>query len=260
MTDLSSDAVLQREQSFFDEEARGLDDAELRIAEDQIARYRNAQSRPMNTSKDALFASLLPIEGKRVLDYGCGTGDLACELALCGANVTAFDLSPESIAKARRRAEIHGIAHRIQFDVRAANATEYPDASFDILTGSAILHHLHTELPQIYAEVDRVLAPRATACFLEPVSNSATLRFLRRLVPVKSHATPDERQLFYSDFEPLRRYFTTVEFHHFYCLERLTRVLGDKVNKPCRWLDYHAQRVLPFLRHYYGIVLVIARR
>ncbi len=253
--------VLLSEQEHFDLEALSLGDDELRIQDDQIARYRNARpGRAQNTAKDALFASLLPVDGKRVLDYGCGTGDIACEMALCGARVTAFDLSPLSVEKARRRAELHGVAGGMSFDVREAGQTGYPAASFDVVVGAAILHHLHTELPTIFRELDRILTPGGTACFIEPVANSPVLRGLRRLIPIKSDITPDERQLFYRDFEPLRACFPRLDFHHFYCLERLKRVVGDWASAPLRSVDHYAQRLLPLLKRYYGTVLVVARR
>ncbi len=262
MSTLTSSATLQSEQDFFDRDARRLNDEDLRIRDDQIERYRNARPHPLNIPKDALLASLLPLQGKRVLDYGCGTGDLACELALCGAEVTGFDLSPESIAKAQRRAELHGLSERTSFHVLQAGQTNLPPASFDVIVGSAILHHLHTELPGIYAEIDRLLKPHGAACFMEPVANSRLLRGLRRLVPVRSNATPDERQLRYDDFEPMRRYFSHLEFQHFYCLERLIRVFGRKrrIKRFLRRLDYRMRRMFPFLQPCYGKVLVIARR
>ncbi len=260
MNSLMSSTTLQSEQDYFDRDARQLSDEDLRIPDDQIERYRNARRHPLNIPKDALFATLLPLEGKRVIDYGCGTGDLACELALCGAQVTAFDLSPESVAKARRRAELHDVVDRMTFHVLEAGKTDLPIASFDVIVGSAILHHLHMELPLICAEIDRLLKPDGVACFMEPVANSRLLRGLRRLVPVKSYATPDERQLRYEDFDPLRRYFSRIEFQHFYCLERMRRVLGRRVKHPLRRLDYHLQRLFPFLQPCYGKVLVVARR
>ena len=260
MSTTTSLTALQREQDYFDRDACRLDDADLRIREDQIERYRNARAHPLNTPKDALFVTLLPLTGKRVLDYGCGTGDLACEMALCGAQVTAFDLSPESVAKAKRRAELHSVSEKMRFHVLQAGRTNLPRASFDVIVGTAILHHLHTELASIYAEIDRLLTPDGVACFTEPVANSRLLGALRRLVPVKCEATPDERQLRYGDFDGLRHYFSRIEFQHFYCLERLQRVFGHRMRRSLRYLDYGMQRLFPFLKTYYGTVLVVARR
>jgi len=260
MNSICQDEILAREQSFFDLEADGLAIEKLRIPQDQIERYRNARPSPWNLSKDAMFAHMGRLDGRRVLDYGCGHGENACLLAACGAEVCAFDLSPVAIAKAQQRARLHGVADRIQFQVYRAGETEYPSAHFDVVIGYAVLHHLHTHLGTVYAEIDRLLKPTGEICFIEPVANSRLLRALRRWTPVKVDATPDERQLVDQDFEPLREYFPKLQAAHFYCLERLHRVLGPSVRAPLRWLDHHAQRLLPFLRRYYGCVLLTASR
>jgi 2-polyprenyl-3-methyl-5-hydroxy-6-metoxy-1,4-benzoquinol methylase len=253
--------LLDSERAFFDREALGLSEAELRIPTPaQVERYRTATSSTFNEPKDTLFSLLMPLAGKRVCDYGCGHGEDACLLAACGAQVTAFDLSPASIAQARRRAQMHGLEDRVRLDVREAGKTGYAPGSFDLVTGFAILHHLHQCLPAIYEEIDALLAPHGAAYFIEPVANSAVLRALRRLIPVKTEATPDERQLTYRDFEPLRRYFSDVQMYHFHGLERLNRLLGRNGTSVFRWLDSQAQRLFPVLRPYYGIVLVVARR
>jgi hypothetical protein len=104
------------------------------------------------------------------------------------------------------------------------------------------------------------LKPGGTACFIEPVANSPALSAVRRMVPVRKYATDDERQLTYRDLRPLHLYFSSVEIRHFYCLERLHRILGQSFRKPLRWIDCHAQRLFPSLLRFYGQVLVIARR
>lgn len=260
MTEIELKKVLEREQRFFDREADGLDLASLRIPDSQIDRYRNARPIPWNIPKDALFAHLGCLDGKHVLDYGCGHGENACLLAACGARVCAFDLSPVAIAKAQQRAELHGLADRIQFQVYRAGETEYPSAQFDIVIGYAILHHLHTMLDTVYAEFNRLLKPSGQICLIEPVANSPLLRTLRRWTPVKVDATPDERQLVNQDLEPLRQHFSHIQTTHFYCLERIHRVLGPSVRDPLRWIDHHTQRLLPFLRRYFGTVLLTASR
>jgi SAM-dependent methyltransferase len=252
--------VLAREQEFFDREARGVSDAELVTPPDQMARYRNARPCWRNSPKDTLFSLLLPLKGKTVLDYGCGTGEDTVHFADCGATVHAFDLSPGSVVVARRRAQLMGFADRCHIDSRAAGSLDFPDASFDVVAGFAILHHLHTQLPAMYAEIDRLLKPGGVCAFIEPMANSRTLRFLRRIAPVPTHATPDERQLTYADFEPMRNHFRSIDFHHFYNLERFHRILGDWSMLPLRFIDHHAQRLLPFLKPTYGICLVIARK
>ncbi len=254
------ESFITTEKEFFDQEASMLTDEDLLLPARRVERYRHARRNALNIPEDALYADLRPLEGKKVLDYGCGHGENSVMLAACGAHVTAFDLSPLSVSKARRRAELNGLQDRIQFDVRQAGQTEYAPASFDAVLGSAILHHLHEHLPAIYEEIAHLLKPGGTAYFIEPVANSRLLRAMRRMIPVKSFATEGERQLVYQDLEPLRAHFSSIEILHFYCLERLHRFLGQRVGKPLRWLDYHALRLFPFLRRYYGKLLVIARR
>jgi SAM-dependent methyltransferase len=254
-------AVLAAEQLFFDEESAGLDDVNLATEPRQMARYRNARLRATNIPKETMFAQLGSLKGRRVLEYGCGTGHDSCHFADCGADVTAFDLSPISIQKAKRRAQLLGLSERIKFDVKAAGRLDYAPASFDVVAGIAILHHLHQELGAIYEEVSRLLRPGGVACFIEPAANSRMLRALRPLVPVPRHATPDERQLLYADFELMKQHgFRDVQYDHFYCLARLQRVIGKSASIPLRWLDHYAQRLLPAMRTCYGIVLVTGRR
>jgi len=249
-----------KEQEFFNEEAATLTDEDLRIPAYRVERYRHARLGPLNIPLDALFAHMIPLEGKKVLDYGCGHGENAIIVAACGAHVTGFDLSPLSIEKAKRRAELNDLADRVQFDVRKAGHTGYAPARFDIVYGIGILHHLHTMLPAVCEEIARVLRPDGAVYFIEPVANSPLLRALRRMVPVKRHATEHERQLQYKDLEPLRAHFPSLQILHFYGLERLHRIFGAKVRLRLRRLDARAQRLLPFLRRYYGEVLIIARR
>ncbi|HZL36085.1 MAG TPA: GNAT family N-acetyltransferase [Tepidisphaeraceae bacterium] len=255
----ASHELLAREQRFFDEEAAELSAEELSVPDaSQVARYQFASDSPRNLSKDALFARLLPLNGKKVLDYGCGQGENACLLAACGADVSAFDLSPRSVEQARMRAVLHHLDDRIDFRVCAAGQTAYPDDFFDVVTGFAILHHLHTVLPMVFEEIHRVLKPGGVAAFIEPVANSPMLRFLRRITPIPCYATPDERQLTYHDFEPLRRSFSGIEFLHFDFVGRLRRFAGLRQVRAFRRIDYGLERALPFLRRYYGTVVVFA--
>jgi SAM-dependent methyltransferase len=259
MNQTVSTDVLVNELSFFDQEATGLGSAELAIpTATDIERYRTAVPSPGNAVKDALFAALQPLAGKRILDYGCGTGENSCLLAACGAQVSAFDLSPQSVAQARRRAAVHGLSDRIHFAVAAAGQVPYPPQSFDLVVGSNVLHHLHHDLPRIYAEIARLLTPSGSAYFIEPVANSAALRTLRKWLPIPNDKTPDERQLLYQDFDGLQPHFSQVELAHFYLLDRVHR-FGLGRSRLVRRIDHYAQRLVPLLRRYYGMVLVIAR-
>ena len=245
MKSKSTQDLLASEQEFFDRESAELRDEALVIKPHTIERYRSARPKLGNFPKDTLFSRILPLEGKRVLDYGCGAGENACLLAACGAEVWGFDLSPVSIEKARRRAELMGLSERAHFDVYAAGKTGYADGQFDIVIGFAILHHLHMMLDDVYREMGRL--------------TSFLVRKLRRFFPVELVATPDERQLFDPELKRMDQFgFTNVNLTYFYFLERFYRMLGENQQRPLRKLDDRLGRMFPFLRPLYGIVLLSA--
>jgi ubiquinone/menaquinone biosynthesis C-methylase UbiE len=105
------------------------------------------------------FSGLLPfaeLQGKDVLEIGCGTGVHARLLAQAGARLTAVDLTPTAIELTRRRLELANL----DADVREADAESlpFPDASFDVVWSWGVIHHSeHTD--RVVAEIARVLRP-----------------------------------------------------------------------------------------------------
>src|SRR6185295_15271241 len=91
-----------------------------------------------DTQEQQIAAFLAPLEGRRVLDVGTGTGRAAIALAKRGAVVTGVDASAEMLQVAQRRAEevlgrqrpggggtvafAHGDAHHLDFPDRSFNA------------------------------------------------------------------------------------------------------------------------------------------
>jgi SAM-dependent methyltransferase len=114
------------------------------------------------------------VRGPRVLDAGCGQGDLAIELARRGFEVTAFDISGVAIEQARAKAAAAGLA--ITFGVQDATRLSLPAASFDSIFDSGLLHSLHRIGPdQVDAYLARlpVLAAPGCALFIVAVSVEA---------------------------------------------------------------------------------------
>lgn len=69
--------------------------------------------------------------GTRMLDVGCGAGQIALPAARIGVQVTGLDLAPHQLEQARSRAHAEGLD--IRFDEGDAEALPYPDASFDVV-------------------------------------------------------------------------------------------------------------------------------
>ncbi len=80
----------------------------------------------------------------RALELGCGTGFFLLNLMQAGltARGSVTDLSPGMVAAALRNAENLGL----DVDGRVADAEQIPydDATFDVVVGHAVLHHIPT--------------------------------------------------------------------------------------------------------------------
>ena len=111
------------------------------------------------------------LRGRRVVEVGCGLGDLTLELAREGAQVTAIDLSPRSIGYVRRRATCAGVADAIETHVAAAERLPLFDESFDLALGHRVARCVKPELGA--PEIQRVLRPGGRALLSEPLGDAA---------------------------------------------------------------------------------------
>ena len=97
--------------------------------------------------------------GEKVLDVGCGTGDLTLTAKnYAGASGSAYgiDPSPEGIDLARKKAERMSL--EAVFEVGLIEKIPYPDATFDVVISRLVIHHLPDDLKrQGFAEIFRVL-------------------------------------------------------------------------------------------------------
>lgn len=77
---------------------------------------------------------------QRILDLGCGTGSMTIMLkqTFPEANVIGIDLSPYMLAVADKKAQHAGLT--IQFLQGNAEATGFPDRSFDLITVALLFH------------------------------------------------------------------------------------------------------------------------
>jgi trans-aconitate methyltransferase len=91
-----------------------------------------------------------PRPGERILDLGCGDGQLSSRIASGGARVIGFDASPQMAAAARSRG--------IQVDEGNAESLPYAPSTFDAVFSNAALHWLR-EQEAMLAGVHRILKP-----------------------------------------------------------------------------------------------------
>lgn len=99
---------------------------------------------------DGVFEWLNAQPGERILDLGCGDGQLTTRIAATGAIVRGFDVSPQMAAAARSRG--------IEVDEGSAEHLPHADGSFDAVFSNAALHWMRDQ-DGMMTQVRRVLKP-----------------------------------------------------------------------------------------------------
>ena len=200
------------------------------------------------------YSGLIPfaeLEGRDVLEIGCGTGVHAQLLAEAGARLSAVDLTPTAVELTRRRLELHGLGA----DVREADAEHlpFPDASFDFVWSWGVIHHsAHTE--RVVHEIARVLRPGGRLALMVYHRSSITYwvqyQLIRGVLGLRLlKETPEEIANRYSD-GVIARHYTRGELAALLApsFERIeTRVmgqLGEAVPLPAR-LRAPVERIVP---------------
>jgi ubiquinone/menaquinone biosynthesis C-methylase UbiE len=94
------------------------------------------------------------------LEIGAGTGYFTLNLMRAGVveRATCLDISPGMLARLERNAARLGVADRVDTVATDAEHLPFADASFDLVLGHAVLHHL-PDLDQAFGEFRRVLRP-----------------------------------------------------------------------------------------------------
>ena len=119
------------------------------------------------------FAEFPRWDRKRVLEIGCGIGTDTINFARAGAEVTAVELSSESLALATKRAEVFGLQERIRFvraDAERLDEALKPEP-FDLVYSFGVIHH--TPRPErAVAQIRRFMAPGAEFRMMVYAKNS----------------------------------------------------------------------------------------
>lgn len=110
-----------------------------------------------------LFHQLLgDVNGKRVVDYGCGEGRLLEELAENEASVFGYDTSPAMIETARRR-----LSGKAELSVIESGKIPLPENSIDAVVSNLVFMMVPSqdEIKRIFQEINRVLVNGGTFAF-----------------------------------------------------------------------------------------------
>ena len=156
-------------------------------------------------------------KGERVLDYCCGNGDDSFIIAKNGAKeVIGIDISETSVNNCKKRAISEGCQKKVSFRVMDAEALEFNDNHFDIITEYGSLHHLN--LQKAYSELARVLKPNGKILCNEALGHNPIIQLYRKITPHLRTKWEIEHIFRKRDLEMARQYFDKVEILGFFHL------------------------------------------
>lgn len=205
-----------------------LDEEVVRTSEDIRLRYR--ENRDWRLYPKEWIYKNIDVKGKDVLDFGCGTGEITTQIAFLGAHrVYALDVTAGLLDSTRRRAELDGVADRVETICGLVQDVE--PRPVDVIIAFAVLHHcfpLETMMPALL----RWLKPGGVFVAVEPVNYLASLEWLRNHSGIPSDPLDEgERKLRADDIEGVLRFFPHSQTVPFHVLGRLSRIWpnGDRL-------------------------------
>jgi 2-polyprenyl-3-methyl-5-hydroxy-6-metoxy-1,4-benzoquinol methylase len=117
---------------------------------------------PPDLAVRSSFAQANVRAGERVLDLGCGEGELTAVLARTGARTLGVDVAEAALARARRRHPELSF-ERVPID----GPLPLADGAFDVVWASEVIEHV-ADTARWLSEVRRVLAPRGRLLVTTP--------------------------------------------------------------------------------------------
>jgi 2-polyprenyl-6-hydroxyphenyl methylase/3-demethylubiquinone-9 3-methyltransferase len=131
----------------------------------------------------AILAALGSMQGRRVLDLGCGKGRFARKLQAEGASVVGMDVSAAMLAGAGGVVRVRASARRLPFAAR----------SFDSVLAVEVIEHMDRRAQRAaIAEARRVLTPKGSLVIVD--KNLAALNTRRPWLPALAVKRIDEQR------------------------------------------------------------------
>lgn len=98
--------------------------------------------------------------GHRVLEIGCGTGIFSVQFAQTGIQLVSIDICQDLLDQAKQK------INTVDFKIDDAENLSFPDAHFDAVIASSVLHHL--DVPRTLQGILRVLKKGGRLALAEP--------------------------------------------------------------------------------------------
>lgn len=262
--------ILDQEERFHDQWANYVEDGDI-IVDACFEACTAAENRQ-------IIKWLGNINGKKVLELGCGFGEASVYLAKKGAEVTASDLSGGMLELAEKTAESHGV--KIKTVKCSADQLPFSDHSFDIIYAANVFHHV--DIQATLKECRRVLKRKGILVSYDPVDYNPVIKIYRKMA--SDVRTADEHPFKRSDIRLFQKYFSKVRYEgkwfftnliflKFYFVDRIDpgkerywirRLTKHKELEPLyrrlEKADRMILRILPCLKWWCWNMVVIARK
>ena len=155
------------------------------------------------------------IKGAVVLDYCCGNGEVAIEMAKQGASrVVGIDISSVAIENARELARSAEVDAVCEFAVMDGEHTEFANNTFDIIHEYGALHHL--ELKAAFLELARILKPDGKMVCTEAMRHNRLIHWYRKRTPHLRTQWEVEHILRVDNLDIVRKYFSQIHVKFFH--------------------------------------------
>jgi ubiquinone/menaquinone biosynthesis C-methylase UbiE len=158
---------------------------EIMDGEAEAAAYARADFSDSNQAYVADVVHSFPTHLVRVVDLGCGPGDIAMRLNRLAATtrITAVDGSAAMLAIARQALRAAGLEANVSFLEARLPGVALPAGGFDLVLSKDMLHHLPD--PQVlWSEVRRLGRPGAAVCVMDlcrPATPAAAHEIVERV-------------------------------------------------------------------------------
>lgn len=157
-----------------------------------ISRFRNP-SADSPFPLEYAFHLLGDVQGKTILDIGCGDGLNTLLLATLGATVIALDASAERLEATRERIRLNRLGGNVIFVHADASAIPVEDGRVDGVLCAAALRQSDCVL--VARQIRRILKPGGVASFVEQVSGRSWLSLVKIRLPKSDHVIDREPRL-----------------------------------------------------------------
>lgn len=194
------------------------------------------------------------INGKTLIDLGCGSGATSLFFASKGANVISIDISDVAIGKLTDYCIEHEIENILPRKLSAQEISSV--GQVDYVFGSMILHHIEP-FDEFAKELRRTIAEGGKAFFWENNARSRLMIWFRQNIVgrlwVPKYGDDDEFPLTVDEVDQLRRYFSVnCEYPELVFFRLISAyLLRDRFGQPFEILDSYFYKFASLRKYSY---------